>query len=48
MLNKTLPARWARIYIAGPIDVAKQIIREGLCATITSTPVVRKQASWWA
>lgn len=28
MLNKTLPTHWARIYIAGPIEQAKQIIRE--------------------
>jgi hypothetical protein len=33
---------WARIYIAGPIEVAKQIIRaecfrEGLCVTIEPT-----------
>lgn len=33
---------WARIYIAGPIEQAKQIIRrecmrEGLCVTITPT-----------
>lgn len=40
MLNKTLPTHWARIYIAGPIDVAKQIIREGLCATITPTDYI--------
>lgn len=36
---------WARIYIAGPIDVAKQIIRrecmkEGLCVTITPTDYI--------
>lgn len=45
MLNKTLPTHWARIYIAGPIDVAKQIIREecmreGLCVTITPTDYI--------
>lgn len=36
---------WARIYIAGPIEIAKQILREeclreGLCVTIESTNFV--------
>jgi len=36
---------WARIYIAGPIDVAKQVIRQdclrqGLCVTIEPTTYI--------
>lgn len=47
---KTLdaPTYWARIYLAGPIEVAKQIIREecfpgGLCVTIEPTTFIFKQ-----
>jgi hypothetical protein len=44
-LTKTSQTYWARIYIAGPIDIAKQIIRrecmvEGLCVTITPTDYI--------
>ncbi len=49
-LTKTLDAatHWARIYIAGPIEVAKQIVRRvcadgGLCVTIEPTTYVFKQ-----
>lgn len=42
------PTHWARIYIAGPIEAAKQIIREecfpgGLCVTIEPTTFIFKQ-----
>lgn len=42
MNTETCATTWARIYIAGPIEVAKQIIRaecmrEGLCVTIEPT-----------
>lgn len=43
--NNTCATYWARIYIAGPINEAKQIIRrecmrEGLCVTITPTDYI--------
>lgn len=39
---ETVPTWWARIYIAGPIEVAKQLLRaecmrQGLCVTIEPT-----------
>lgn len=42
MIEMTAPTGWARIYIAGPIEVAKQLlraecVREGLCVTIEPT-----------
>ena len=42
MIEKSSTTFWARVYIAGPIEVAKQIIRrecmaEGLCVTISPT-----------
>lgn len=42
MIEKTCDTYYAKIYIAGPIEVAKQIIRreclkEGLCVTIEPT-----------
>jgi hypothetical protein len=45
MTNKSCDTFWARIYIAGPINEAKQIIRreclrEGLCVTITPTDYI--------
>lgn len=40
--EKSCVAYWARIYLAGPVDEMKQIIRrecmrEGLCVTVTPT-----------
>jgi hypothetical protein len=40
--DKTAPTFWARIYMSGPIDAAKQTLRaeclrEGLCVTIEPT-----------
>jgi hypothetical protein len=45
MLEKTEPTFWAKIYLSGPIEVAKQIIRadclrEGLCVTIEPTKYI--------
>lgn len=42
MNTSTCETLWARIFIAGPIDVAKQLLRaecmrEGLCVTIEPT-----------
>lgn len=42
MKSESCVTTWARIYIAGPIEVAKQIIRaecmrEGLCVTVEPT-----------
>ena len=42
MTIKHEPNYWARIYLSGPIEVAKQVIRkeclrEGLCVTIEPT-----------
>lgn len=41
----TVDTYWARIYLGGPIEIAKQIIREdamreGLCVTVTPTTFV--------
>ncbi|HEY1034609.1 MAG TPA: hypothetical protein VGE09_06480 [Pseudoxanthomonas sp.] len=40
--HRSGPTFWARLYLAGPIEVAKQILRadvmrEGLCVTIEPT-----------
>ena len=40
-----LPTYWARLYLSGPIEVAKQAIRaeclrEGLCVTINPTTFI--------
>lgn len=45
MKTKRCPTYWARIYIAGPIEVAKQIIRaeclhKGLCVTVEPTTYI--------
>lgn len=45
MRTETCATSWARIYIAGPIEVAKQIIRaecmrEGLCVTVEPTTYI--------
>ena len=45
MRKLSVQTYWARIYIAGPIEVAKQIIRaecmhEGLCVTIEPTDFI--------
>lgn len=45
MRTESCSTAWARIYIAGPIEVAKQIIRadclrEGLCVTIEPTTYI--------
>lgn len=45
MTEKSVDTYWVRIYIAGPIDIAKQIIRrecmiEGLCVTVTATDYI--------
>ena len=45
MHNETSKTFWCKIYIAGPINEAKQIIRkeclrEGLCVNITSTDFI--------
>ena len=42
MKTESATTHWVRIYLSGPIEVAKQIIRrevkrEGLCVTIEST-----------
>lgn len=42
VIEKSCPTYWAKLYLAGPIEVAKQIIRaeclrEGLCVTIEPT-----------
>lgn len=42
MIEKTTTTSWVRIYMSGPIEVAKQIIRveclrKGLCVTIEPT-----------
>lgn len=42
MTTKTEPTFWARIYMSGPIEIAKQVCREeclrdGLCVTIEPT-----------
>lgn len=45
MMPSVAPTFWARIYMSGPIDVAKQAIRadclrEGLCVTIEPTTFI--------
>jgi hypothetical protein len=40
--HRSVPTFWARLYLAGPIEVAKQVLRadvmrEGLCVTIEAT-----------
>jgi hypothetical protein len=45
MQHKSHPTHWARIYMSGPIDVAKQALRaecmrEGLCVTIEPTTFI--------
>jgi len=47
MISKTVNANWVKIYVSGPIEEAKQIIRqdclrEGLCVTIESTLFIYK------
>lgn len=42
MTTKTSPTYWIKIYMSGPIEVAKQVcreecLREGLCVTIEPT-----------
>lgn len=43
--EKTCATGWARIYMSGPIEVAKQALRkeclrEGLCVTVESTTFI--------
>lgn len=45
MRHRTLPTATARLYLSGPIEVAKQIIRaeclrEGLCVTVEPTTFI--------
>lgn len=45
MIVKTEPSYWVRIYLSGPIEIAKQVIREeclrkGLCVTIEPTTFI--------
>lgn len=45
MRTEHCPTDWARIYISGPIEVGKQIIRaeclrEGLCVTVEPTTYI--------
>lgn len=45
MTNFNIPAHWVKLYLSGPIEVAKQIIREeciraGLCVTIEPTTYI--------
>ena len=45
MINKTVTTYWARIYMSGPIEVAKQAIRAeclrlGLCVTVEPTTFI--------
>lgn len=45
MHNATAPTHWVRLYLSGPIEVAKQIIRaaclrEGLCVTVEPTTYI--------
>jgi hypothetical protein len=45
MRLETSNTQWARIYLSGPIEVAKQVIRadclrEGLCVTIEPTTFI--------
>jgi hypothetical protein len=45
MRAQTADTMWARIYLSGPIEIAKQVIREeclreGLCVTIEPTTFI--------
>ena len=45
MIRKTEPTHWARIYMSGPIEIAKQTLRSeclaiGLCVTIEPTTFI--------
>lgn len=45
MITEPGPTYWARIYMSGPIDVAKQVLRrlvmeDGLCVTIEPTTFI--------
>jgi hypothetical protein len=45
MIQKEEPTFWVKIYLSGPIEVAKQVIRkecleQGLCVTIEPTTFV--------
>lgn len=45
MLARTVPTATARLYLSGPIEVAKQIIRadclrQGLCVTVEPTTFI--------
>lgn len=45
MSTLSAPTHWVRLYLSGPIDVAKQIcraecLREGLCVTIEPTTFI--------
>jgi hypothetical protein len=45
MIRKEVNTFWVRLYLSGPIDVAKQILRqeclvEGLCVTIERTTYI--------
>jgi hypothetical protein len=45
MISRHEPTHWARIYMSGPIEVAKQAIRKdclraGLCVTIEPTTFI--------
>lgn len=42
MIDKTVPTFWVRLYMSGPIEIGKQVLREeclreGLCVTIDPT-----------
>lgn len=45
MIEKIINSYWVKIYLSGPIDIAKQIIREecmreGLCVTVETTTFI--------
>lgn len=45
MIEKTTSTHWVKLYLSGPIDIAKQVIRaeclsDGLCVTIEPTHFV--------
>lgn len=45
ILPRMLPTYWVKLYLSGPIEVAKQIIRqnardEGLCVTVDPTTYI--------
>ena len=51
MITKTEPTFYVRLYISGPIDQGKQILRSycktvGLCVTVEPILVVRKRDTW--